>query len=154
MSKSFKGTLSLQAKDLGVSQRGIYQPNQQRKERINTLTYTAPRVNQLCSGHTSKVRVISGGLHQSVLYGCEVDYTNLVQTNEIRNLTALALWHNEGPKNRTAGLLLTNKGLIDPGAQICYRILVNWKRQMHIGQGPHTASRVIGTPRGTKGALP
>ena len=101
---NYKGTVTNQAKDLGISQRAIHQTSSQRQVRIEMMNSIAPRINNLASGHISNKRVICSGMHAAVLYGCEVDSLNLKQIDVLRQKTTQALSSKEGPKNKVAAI--------------------------------------------------
>ena len=42
-----------------------------------------------------------------------------------------------GPRNKTASMLFSAQGLLDPKAYYYFRVLTNWKRQMTVGIGPN-----------------
>ena len=73
-------------------------------------------------------------MQASTTYGCEVDPLTQGQIAQLRAGAATALWGNKGPRNKTAMLLLTGDGKLEPKVEYYFRILKNWHRQIVIGQ--------------------
>ena len=70
------------------------------------------------------------------MYACEVDPVTLADLRQLRLGVAAGLHLEWGPNNRTAAMLLTPPGLIEPRALYFHRAMLNWKRQMVYGIGP------------------
>ena len=67
------------------------------------------------------------------LYGSEVNGVTGAMIRQLRKQVGYALWHNKGPRNRTAFLLIYGKGNADPAVSAAVRIMSQWKRMVEAG---------------------
>ena len=134
--RTYAGTLSKKAKDLGVAQRGVSIASHIRKTRLGDMKCKARRVSTLRSWRSSRITITQVGLHTSSMYGCEVDPLTLDDTKQLRLGAAAGLHLDWGPNNRIAAMLLTPPGLLEPKALYLDRVMLNWCRQVTCGMGP------------------
>eukprot|EP00972_Heterocapsa_arctica_P107074 15773671-Heterocapsa_arctica.AAC.1 len=63
-------------------------------------------------------------------YGAAVDPFAIAQLNTLRGKYTQALWPKTYVARRTVGLLIIDKGEVEPGMNVTKKILVNWLRQI------------------------
>ena len=66
-------TITMQAKDLGITQRPVHRKSLQRLARMATLQPQVVRINRIPCSRSVKKQLLGGGVQASTMYGCEVD---------------------------------------------------------------------------------
>eukprot|EP00972_Heterocapsa_arctica_P060598 8938823-Heterocapsa_arctica.AAC.1 len=72
-------------------------------------------------------------------YGAAVDPFTVAQINTLRGKSTQALWPKKYVACRTVGLLIVDKGEVEPGIHVIKKVLVNRIRQIEGGIHPDTA---------------
>eukprot|EP00972_Heterocapsa_arctica_P077715 11462748-Heterocapsa_arctica.AAC.1 len=77
-----------------------------------------------------KVNIIKTGAQSKATYGAAVDPFTKGELNTLRGRFAEALWRKKYASCKATGLLLVDKGELEPGIAIVKNIIVNWLRQI------------------------
>eukprot|EP00972_Heterocapsa_arctica_P078461 11572288-Heterocapsa_arctica.AAC.1 len=85
-----------------------------------------------------KVNIIKAAGQRKATYGAAVDPFTVARINTLRGKYTQALWPNKYVACRTVGLLIVDKGEVEPGVNVIKQILVNWIKQTEGGFHPDT----------------
>ena len=123
----YGGALAHKAKDLGVAQRGLNVRSHIRQKRLQEFKGKAQRVKSLRGGKRPKVLICRASLQPSTFYACEVDPLTLQDIHKTRMGVAVGLNLDWGPRSKTASMLFSANGLLDPKAYYYFR--VHWPKR-------------------------
>eukprot|EP00972_Heterocapsa_arctica_P031556 4647722-Heterocapsa_arctica.AAC.1 len=86
-------------------------------------------IQSLALSVKDEVNIIKTAGQSRATYGAASDPFTQAQINTLREKYTQALWPKKFMACRTTGLMLIDKGAIEPGVNVIKKMMVNWLRQ-------------------------
>eukprot|EP00972_Heterocapsa_arctica_P015603 2296970-Heterocapsa_arctica.AAC.1 len=133
LNPNYKGKVGQGVLDLGIILRTHTQSSLNKGKRVSDTAKVVKRAQALALAVRDKVNIINTAGQSKAIYGAAVYSFTQAEINALRSRFSEARWPNKYTACRTTGLLLVDKGEIEPGVTIVKQVLVNWLRQVEGG---------------------
>jgi hypothetical protein len=105
---------------------------------VDDTVYVVRRIQSLGFSVKDKIKIIKTAAQSKATYGAAVDPFTIAQIKALRAKYTQALWPTKYTACRITGLLIADKGEIEPGINVIKKVLVNWIKQVEGGLHPST----------------
>eukprot|EP00972_Heterocapsa_arctica_P111531 16419359-Heterocapsa_arctica.AAC.1 len=115
ISPEYLGKVGQAVLDLGITHRAHTRSSPNQGRRLGDSAKVAGRTQALALAVRDKVALINTASHSKSIYGAAVDLLTQGQMNTLRGRAATAVWPKKYVARKVTGLLLSDKGDLEPG---------------------------------------
>ena len=133
MNPGYGGKVGKAVKDLGVGFSAVGVKSPDRGDRVDRAVGVCGRIRALTLGPMAKKIIIKAAAQSVALYGVAVDPLTVSQLGRLRRAYSSAIWPKTCMASTGVGLLLVDKGRLDPQLEVVKRVVVAYVKHAKRG---------------------